>query len=105
VPLIVVNCLVLGRAEAFSSKNSLSPSVADAAGMGLGFTLALLMLASVREVIGAGSIFGFQLLGAWFEPWLIMILPAGAFLTLGIMIGLINHISHRREALRHQHWE
>lgn len=103
VPLIVVNCLVLGRAEAFSSKNPVAPSVADAAGMGLGFTMALLMLGTVRELIGAGSIFGVQLLGAWFQPWLIMILPPGAFLTLGIMIGLINQISRRREDLGHQH--
>lgn len=105
VPLIVVNCLVLGRAEAFSSKNPLTPSIADAAGMGIGFTVALLMLGTVRELIGSGSIFGVQFLGAWYEPWLIMILPAGAFLTLGVMIGLINHLSHRREALKHQHWE
>ena len=105
VPLIVVNCLVLGRAEAFSSKNPLAPSVADAAGMGIGFTFALLWLGGVREIIGSGTLFGAQLLGAWFEPWLIMILPPGAFISLGITIGLINHYAHRREEALHQHWE
>lgn len=105
VPLIVVNCLVLGRAEAFSSKNRLVPSVADAAGMGLGFTIALVALGIVRELIGSGAVFGVQLLGGWFEPWLIMMLPPGAFISLGIMIGLINHFTDRRLAARHQHWE
>lgn len=105
VPLIVVNCLVLGRAEAFSSKNPLAPSVADAAGMGIGFTFALLWLGVVREIIGSGTIFGAQLLGGWFEPWLIMVLPPGAFISLGITIGLINHYTNRREEALHQHWE
>lgn len=105
VPLIVVNCLVLGRAEAFSSKNPLASSVADSAGMGIGFTFALLWLGGVREIIGSGTLFGTQLLGAWFEPWLIMILPPGAFISLGITIGLINHYTHRREEALHQHWE
>ena len=105
VPLIVVNCLVLGRAEAFSSKNPLAPSVADAAGMGVGFTFALLWLGGVREIIGSGALFGTQILGVWFEPWLIMILPPGAFISLGITIGLINHYTQRREEARHQHWE
>lgn len=105
VPLIVVNCLVLGRAEAFSSKNPLVPSLADAVGMGIGFTFALLWLGVVRELLGAGSVFGFQLLGAWFQPWLIMVLPPGAFISLGITIGIINHMSHKRAELRHQHWE
>ncbi len=105
VPLIVVNCLVLGRAETFSSKNSLAPSVADAAGMGLGFTFALLWLGGVREIIGSGTLLGTQILGAWFEPWLIMVLPPGAFISLGITIGLINHYTHRREEALHQHWE
>jgi electron transport complex protein RnfE len=105
VPLIVVNCLILGRAEAFSSKNRLAPSLADAIGMGLGFTFALLWLGTVREVIGSGSIFGVQILASWFKPWLIMVLPPGAFLSLGITIGLINHMTHRRQTLQHQHWE
>ncbi len=105
VPLIVVNCLVLGRAEAFSSKNSLAPSLADAIGMGLGFTGALVLLGSIREVLGSGSLFGLQLLGSWYEPWLIMVLPAGAFLSLGLLIGVINYFSGRRESLAHQHWE
>lgn len=95
VPLIVVNCLILGRQEAFASKNPVHRAVADALGMGIGFTLALIALASVRELLGSGTIFGVQILslvenGGGFRRWVIMLLPPGAFLTLGTMIGLIN---------------
>ncbi|MFV1950599.1 MAG: electron transport complex subunit RsxE [Nitrospinota bacterium] len=90
VPLIVVNCVILGRAEAFSSKNPMSLSVADASGIGIGFTWALVFLGIVREILGFGSIFNIQIFGEWFEPWIVMVLPAGAFITLGIMIGVIN---------------
>lgn len=90
VPLIVVNCVILGRAEAFSSKNPISLSVADASGIGIGFTLALVSLGIVREILGNGSIFNISIFGEWFEPWIVMLLPAGAFITLGIMIGIIN---------------
>ena len=86
VPLIVVNCIILGRAEAFASKNSPLPAFLDALGMGLGFTLALSILASVRELLASGR------LG---EPWVIMILPAGAFITLGLLIGFINLAKER----------
>jgi H+/Na+-translocating ferredoxin:NAD+ oxidoreductase subunit E len=85
VPLIVVNCIILGRAEAFASKNNLWYSILDALGMGTGFTLALLILASIREILGNGTIFGFNVLSN-IPPILIFILPPGAFATLGFMI-------------------
>lgn len=88
VPLIVVNCIILGRQEAFSSKNSVGRSFIDALGMSSGFILALLVLSSIRELLGAGTILGYQVMGAWFKPWIIMILPAGAFITLGILLGI-----------------
>ena len=90
IPLIVVNCIILARAEAFALTNGIADSFADGMGMGLGFTLALTILGSIRELLGAGSIFGFSLFGAAYEPILLMILPPGAFLTLGLLIGLIN---------------
>ena len=93
IPLIVVNCIILGRAEAFASKNSVLLSAADGAGMGLGFTLALLIIGSVREILGAGTFFGIQLFGAWYKPISIMILPPGAFLTLALIVMVINLVS------------
>jgi electron transport complex protein RnfE len=90
IPLIVVNCIILGRAEAFAFSNTIADSLADGLGMGLGFTLSLAVLGSVREILGAGRIFGFSLFGASFEPVLLMILPPGAFITLGLLMGLIN---------------
>ena len=95
IPLIVVNCIILGRQEAFTSKNPIPPSLADALGMGVGFTLALVILGSIRELLGSGSIFGYQILGSYFRPWVIMILPPGAFLTLGILIGIMNTLSKK----------
>ena len=86
VPLIVVNCVILGRAEVFASKNNPFSALVDALGMGAGFTIALLVLGTIREILGTGTIFGFLS----FEPWVIMILPGGAFITLGILIGLMN---------------
>jgi Na+-translocating ferredoxin:NAD+ oxidoreductase subunit E len=97
IPLIVVNCIILGRAEAFASKNGPMRSVLDALGMGSGFLLALFSLGGIREIIGSRSILGFQILPDAFEPWLIMILPAGAFLTLGLMMGTINSILESRK--------
>ncbi len=96
VPLIVVNCIILGRQEAFTSKNPPLLALVDALGMGAGFTGALIILGSIRELLGSGSIFGLQVLGGSFRPWVIMILPPGAFLTLGILIGLINLLTKRR---------
>jgi len=95
VPLIVVNCIILGRAEVFASKHPPVRSIADALGMGSGFTLALIILGSIRELFAAGSIFGMQLLGGWYEPWVIMVLPAGAFITLGLLVGFFNIIKKK----------
>jgi len=95
IPLIVVNCIIMGRAEAFASKAGALLSVADALGMGTGFTLALMLISSVRELIGSGSLLGFQILGSGYEPAVIMILPPGAFLTMGLLLGLLNYLSHK----------
>lgn len=96
IPLIVVNCIILQRAEAFASQNGLLDSVADGLGMGLGFTGALVILGGIREILGAGSIFGKTLFGVGFQPMLIMILAPGAFLTLGLLIALLNYVRMRR---------
>jgi electron transport complex protein RnfE len=96
VPLIVVNCLILGRQEAFSSKNTVGRSLIDGAGMGAGFIMVLFVLGSIRELFGSGSILNAQILGEWFDPWMFMILPPGAFLTLGLLIGLANWFNEKR---------
>nr|NIR96356.1 electron transport complex subunit RsxE [Gammaproteobacteria bacterium]NIT54460.1 electron transport complex subunit RsxE [candidate division Zixibacteria bacterium]NIX59881.1 electron transport complex subunit RsxE [candidate division Zixibacteria bacterium] len=93
VPLIVVNCLILGRQESFTSKNPVGVSTLDTLGMGTGFTWTLVLLGAIRELLGSGSIFQYQILGTWFEPWVIMVLPAGAFITLGFLIAFFNHIN------------
>lgn len=90
IPLIVVNCIILGRAEAFASKNSITDSIADAIGMGLGFTLALVLLGSIREILGVGTLFGKALFPESFQPAIMMILPPGGFLTLGFIMALIQ---------------
>jgi len=90
VPLIVVNCIILGRAEAFAGKNNLFRSFIDGLGMGLGFTFALIILGFVRELLGDGKLMGYPIMGPKFEPVLIFILPPGAFLTLGLLLGLFN---------------
>lgn len=91
VPLIVVNCIVLGRAEAFACKNSVIYSLFDALGMGVGFALALILIASIRELSGNGTIMGFELVKG-FEPATMMVLAPGALLSIGLLIGLINFI-------------
>jgi len=96
VPLIVVNCIILGRQEAFSSKNNPGRSILDSLGMTLGFMSILVVLGSIRELFGSGTVFGFQIMGDWFVPWMIMILPPGAFFTLGLLIGLVNLINEKR---------
>lgn len=96
IPLIVVNCIILARAEAFASKNGVLASAVDGLGMGLGYTLALLILGVLREILGAGSIFGKQLFGATFEPALIFIMPPGAFILLGILIAVFNSIRKKK---------
>ena len=89
VPLIVVNCMILGRAEAFASKNRLLPSILDAVGTAAGFSIALLLMGSVRELLGSGTFLGIQVMPHNWEPWVIMILPPGGFLTLGaILMGM-----------------
>jgi len=91
IPLIVVNCIILGRAEAFASKNGLIVSFLDGLGMGIGFTWALTLLGAIREFLGAGTIFEFRILGQNYEPVLIMILAPGAFITMGLLLGLFNY--------------
>lgn len=90
IPLIVVNCVILGRAEAYASKNKVIPSLFDAIGIGLGFTLGLSSVAIIREILGAGKIFNFQILPTGYQPAIIMVLAPGAFFTLGILMALIN---------------
>lgn len=96
IPLIVVNCLILGRAESFASKNKPIESAADGLGMGLGFALALTILGAIREILGNGSLFGISLFGASFEPALLFILPPGAFLTLGFLLAGFNKIKNKK---------
>ncbi len=90
VPLIVVNCIILGRAEAFASKNNPFLSIIDALGMGLGFTFALVMIATVREILGNGTWLGIQIAPASYEPVLLMILAPGAFITMGFLLAMFN---------------
>ncbi len=90
ISLIVVNCLILGRAEAFASKNTIGRSILDGAGMGVGFTFALFCLGGVREILGNGSLFGIALFPESFQPWIIMILPSGGFFTLALWLVVFN---------------
>ena len=96
IPLIVVNCLILGRAEAFASKNRLVPAVADGVGMGLGFTLALFVLGAVRELFGSGTLLGYAVFGSSYQPLLLMILPPGAFIAMGLLLAGMNLLDARR---------
>ena len=90
IPLIVVNCIILARAESFASKNKPIPSAFDGLGMGLGFTVGLSVLGAIREIIGSGSILGFKILEGTFQPAIMFILPPGAFIVLGIVLAVIN---------------
>ena len=96
ISLIVVNCLILGRQEAFASRHPTRIALADAAGMALGFAIALFMLGAAREVLGFGELFGHPLFGEHFEPWVIMVLPPGGFLMLGFILLLINWQQQRK---------
>ena len=98
IQLIVVNCIILGRAEAFASKNTVVQSALDALGMGLGFTLALLCLGSVRELLGNGTLLGYSVFGDQYEPWAIMILPPGGFFVLAAWLLVFNWLRERRTA-------
>jgi electron transport complex protein RnfE len=97
ISLIVVNCAILGRSEAFASKNTVGRSMLDALGMGIGFTFACLCLGLVREVLGSGTIAGVSVFGPGFEPWAIMVLPGGAFFVLGGWLLLFNWVRERRK--------
>jgi electron transport complex protein RnfE len=97
IALIVVNCIILGRQEAFSSKHGPLRSFLDAAGMGLGFTLTLCAMGTIREVIGSGTWLGFPLFGSHYEPWVVMVLPPGGFLTLGGLLLFRAWITARRQ--------
>ncbi|MDY7108061.1 MAG: electron transport complex subunit RsxE [Planctomycetota bacterium] len=96
ISLIVVNCLILGRQEAFASRHPTRLALADAAGMAIGFAFALLCLGATREILGSGSLFGFLLFGEQFEPWVIMILPPGGFIMLGVILLFFNWMRQRR---------
>lgn len=98
IQLIVVNCIILGRAEAYASKHKPLNSMINALGMGTGFTFALLCLGVVREVLGAGSLFGANLFGPNFQPWVVMVLPAGGFLVLGAWLLLFDWLKQRQAA-------
>ncbi len=99
IPLIVVNCVILGRAEAFASKNGVLAAAADGLGMGIGFTLALVLLGGVREILGSGMLFkGLVSLGDWYEPILAFILPPGAFIVFGLILMGMNQLDARAKA-------
>ena len=102
IPLIVANCLILGRQEAFASKNTVRLAVVDALGMAGGFLFALFALGSVREILGEGRFFGIELFGNEYEPWVIMILPPGGFLTLGLLLLFFSWVKERKEKLAEQ---
>jgi len=98
IPLIVVNCIILGRAEAFASKNPIIHSLADGLGIGLGFTISLTVLGSIREILGNGTIFGAHIMWDSFEPLSFIVKAPGAFVCLGLLLGLMNIISRKRTA-------
>jgi len=97
VPLIIVNCIIICRAEACASKNGLAISVIDAVGMGVGFTITLCALAGVRELLATGKLFEANVMPGWFVPWAAMGMPVGAFVTLGLMLGLVNTITGKKD--------
>ncbi len=97
IQLIVVNCMILGRAEAYASKNRLLKTIINSFGMGIGFTIALLCLGSVRELLGNGSLLGYAIFGSQFQPWVVMILPPGGFFVLGAWLLLFNWLSELSE--------
>lgn len=97
IPLIVVNCIILGRAEAFASKNGVVKSALDGIGMGLGFTLALVILGTIREILGNGTFLGINVFGEGFMPATVLILPPGAFIVLGVILAVINVVTAKKE--------
>ncbi len=97
IPLIVANCMILGRQEAFASRNTVRLAVMDALGMSGGFMIALFSLGAIREILGNGSLFGVDLFGEYFEPWVIMVLPPGGFLTLGLILLFFNWVAQQKD--------
>ncbi|MCB1851546.1 MAG: electron transport complex subunit E [Gammaproteobacteria bacterium] len=97
IQLIVVNCVILGRAESFASKHRLTKSLVNALGVGVGFTFALLCLGSVREILGSGTLFGFPLFGDSYQPWVVMILPPGGFFVTGAWLLLFAWLKERKQ--------
>ncbi len=103
VPLIITNCIIFGRVEAFAQKNPVLPTIMDSLGTGIGFTMALTAMGLIREILGFGSIFGLKVLSSsWFTPWIVMILPPGAFLVMGTLIAVVNYISHRQASQKEE---
>lgn len=102
VPLIVVNCMILGRQEAFASKHSVGHAIADALGVAIGFILALFILGGLREILGSGSLFGIALFGPNFEPWVVMLLPPGGFIMLGLILLFFNWLKQKKDNLVEQ---
>jgi electron transport complex protein RnfE len=98
VPLIVVNCIILGRAEAFASRNTVFRSFVDGLGMGFGFTISLVALGAIRELFGAGTVFGVKLMPSAYEVAIIMLLPPGAYIALGFMLGVMNKLTKHEES-------
>ncbi len=98
LPLIVVNCIIIARAEAFACKNTVLSSATDGLGVGLGFILAMVLIGAVRELLGNGTVFGVQVLWQSFEPVLLLILAPGGFITLGLLLGIINAIADKRQS-------
>ena len=92
IPLIVVNCIIMGRAEAYAAKNGVLYSMLDGLGMGFGFTISIVVIGAIREILGNGTIFGAQLMGTSFVPFLLIILPPGGFILLGSMLGAMNRL-------------
>jgi electron transport complex protein RnfE len=104
IALIVVNCLILGRAEAFASKSTLGRTVLDALGMGFGFTVSLLAIGIVREILGSGSIFGVTMVPDNFQTWTVMVLPSGGFFVMAILLMIVNRIKGEgTESQTHTH--
>lgn len=95
LPLIVVNCIILARAEAFACKNNVARSAMDGLGMGLGFTMSMLLIGAIREVIGGGTIFNYPVFGAGFQPMLLLILAPGGFIVYGLSLGIINGLTEK----------
>jgi len=100
IPLIIVNCLIICRCEVCGSKQNPFIAAADGLGQALGFGLALASIAAVREILGTGMIMGFRVLPAFWPDWVVMVLPPGAFITLGLLLGLVNFIDYKREETR-----